>query len=258
VDTNGFKAEYGQAGGGVMTFVSKSGTNEIHGTAFNFLRNDALDAARFFTNANSQKKAIYRQNDFGASVGGPIWIPKIYNGKNKSFFFFAFEGFRNRAGATDIIRSVPTPEMYQGDFSKWVDAQGRLIPIYDPATTRANPNGTGFIRDAFPGNVIPQARFSAFSKQVMAFGAKVTPNRPGLNPGTSNYVRNNFISTGGTIEDPQTKWSVKTTFSMINIGSDFSRTARSIIRKSEPMDRQDCRFLCMTAPSKSSILKPIG
>ena len=98
VDTNGFKAEYGQAGGGVMTFVSKSGTNEIHGTAFNFLRNDALDAARFFTNSNSQRKAIYRQNDFGASVGGPIWIPKIYNGKNKSFFFFAYEGFRNRAG----------------------------------------------------------------------------------------------------------------------------------------------------------------
>lgn len=209
VDTNGFKAEYGQAGGGVMTFVSKSGTNEIHGTAFNFLRNDALDAAKFFTNSNSQRKAIYRQNDFGASVGGPVWIPKIYNGKNKSFFFFAFEGFRNRAGATDIIRSVPTPEMYQGDFSKWVDAQGRLIPIYDPATTRANPSGTGSIRDPFPGNVIPQARFSAFSKQVMAYGAKTTPNRPGLVPGTSNWVRNNFVSTSGTIRDPQTKWSVK-------------------------------------------------
>jgi hypothetical protein len=209
VDTNGFKAEYGQAGGGVMTFVSKSGTNEIHGTAFNFLRNDALDAAKFFTNSNSQRKAIYRQNDFGASVGGPIWIPKIYNGKNKSFFFFAYEGFRNRAGATDIIRSVPTPEMYQGDFSKWVDAQGRLIPIYDPATTRPNPSGTGSIRDPFPGNVIPQGRFSAFSKQVMAYGAKTTPNRPGLVPGSSNWVRNNFVSTGGTIEDPQTKWSLK-------------------------------------------------
>ncbi len=209
VDTNGFKAEYGQAGGGVMTFVSKSGTNELHGTAFNFLRNDALDAAKFFTNANNQKKAVYKQNDFGLSVGGPIWVPKIYNGKNKSFFFFAFEGFRNRVGATDIIRSVPTPEMYQGDFSKWVDAQGRLIPIYDPATTRPNPTGSGSIRDPFPGNVIPQNRFSEFSKKVMAFGAKATPNRPGLVPGTSNWVRNNFISTGGTIRSPQTKWSVK-------------------------------------------------
>ena len=209
VDTNGFKAEYGQAGGGVMTFVSKSGTNQIHGTAFNFLRNDALDAAEILYQFEQSKKAIYRQNDFGASVGGPIWIPKIYNGKNKSFFFFAYEGFRNRAGATDIIRSVPTPEMYQGDFSKWVDAQGRLIPIYDPATTRPNPNGTGSIRDPFPGNIIPQSRFSAFSKQVMAFGAKTTPNRPGLVPGTSNWVRNNFVSTSGTIEDPQTKWSVK-------------------------------------------------
>lgn len=139
--------------------------------------------AKFFTNANHQKKAVYKQNDFGASVGGPIRVPKIYNGKNRSFFFFAFEGFRNREGATDQIRSVPTPEMYQGDFSNWVDAQGRLLTIYDPATTRPDPNGTGFIRDPFPGNIIPQNRFSEFSKKVMAYGARVTPNRPGLVPG---------------------------------------------------------------------------
>jgi len=204
VDTNGFKAEYGQAGGGVMTFVSKSGTNELHGSLYNFLRNDALDARGFFP----QTRSVYKQNDFGASVGGPVWIPKVYNGKNRTFFFFAFEGFRNRVGGNDIILSVPTPEMYTGDFSKWVDASGKLIQIYDPATTRPNPAGTGLIRDPFPGNIIPENRFSAFSRQIMKFGQAVKPNR-GAVPGTSGYVRNNYIVNSGTILNPQTKWSLK-------------------------------------------------
>ncbi|MFN0121387.1 MAG: carboxypeptidase regulatory-like domain-containing protein [Blastocatellia bacterium] len=202
VDTNGFKAEYGQAGGGVMTFASKSGTNEIHGSLYNFLRNDALDARGFF----AQKRSVYKQNDFGGSVGGPVRIPKIYDGRNRTFFFFAFEGFRNRVGSNDTILSVPTPEMYSGDFSKWVDASGRQIPIYDPATTRQV--GTGFVRDPFPNNQIPANRISAFSKLVMKFAQGVTPNR-GAAPGSSAYVRNNYIVSGGTILNPQTKWSMK-------------------------------------------------
>jgi hypothetical protein len=204
VDTNGFKAEYGQAGGGVMTFVSKSGTNQIHGSAYNFLRNDALDARGFF----GATKAVYKQNDFGASLGGPVRIPKVYDGKDRTFFFVAFEGFRNRVGANDVFQSVPTPEMYTGDFSKWVNASGQLLQIYDPATTRPNPNGTGFIRDPFPGNIIPQSRFSDFSKQVMKYGQAVQPNR-GFQPGTSDYVRNNYVVTSGTILNPQTKGSLK-------------------------------------------------
>ena len=138
VESNGFKAEYGHAGGGMMSFASKSGTNNLHGNVYEFLRNDALDANRFFSNALNQKKAVYKQNDFGATAGGPVWIPKIYNGRNKTFFFFSYEGFRNRKGATATSATVPTPEMYNGDFSKWVDAAGRQIPIYDPATTRAD------------------------------------------------------------------------------------------------------------------------
>ncbi len=210
VDTNGFKAEYGQAGGGVMTFVSKSGTNQIHGSVYDFLRNDALDARGFF----APTKSVYKQNDFGASVGGPVWLPKKvfgpfgYDGRDRTFFFFAFEGFRNRVGGNDTILSVPTPEMYNGDFSKWVDANGRLIQLYDPATTRPNPNGAGFIRDPFPNNIIPANRFSAFSRQVMKFGQPVQPNR-GAAPGTPGYVRNNYSVTSGTILNPQTKYSLK-------------------------------------------------
>lgn len=204
VDTNGFKAEFGQAGGGTLTFASKSGTNQFHGTVYDFLRNDALDARGFF----ARTRSVYRQNDFGLTASGPVVVPKLYNGRNKTFFFFSYEGFRNRVGANDTILSVPTPEMYRGDFSNWVDQNNRPVAIYDPATTRANPNGTGFIRDVFPGNQIPVNRFSTTANSIAAFGKGVAPNR-GFAPGTSGYVRQNYIVSGGTEVTPTNKWSVK-------------------------------------------------
>jgi hypothetical protein len=204
VDTNGFKAEYGQAGGGTLTFASKSGTNNFHGSAYDFLRNDKLDARGFFASTRS----VYRQNDYGATVSGPIYIPKVYDGRNKSFFFVSFEGFRNRVGSNDTILTVPTQEMYNGDFRNWVNGSGALIPLYDPNTTRANPNGTGFIRDPFAGNQIPVGRFSPLAVKMAQFGKAVSPNR-GFAPGTSGYVRQNYIVTGGTEITPTDKWSVK-------------------------------------------------
>lgn len=213
VESNGFKAEYGHAGGGMMSFSSKSGTNSFHGNVYEFLRNDALDANRFFSNALNQRKAVYKQSDFGATVGGPVWIPKIYNGRNKTFFFFSYEGFRNRKGATATSATVPTPEMYNGDFSKWVDAAGRQIPIYDPATTRPDPTSrTGFIRDVFPNNVIPKDRFDPVSLRALsAFqsgGLTLTPNLPAA-PGTSAYVRSNYLINTGTNLEPVNKYSIK-------------------------------------------------
>jgi Carboxypeptidase regulatory-like domain len=206
VDTNGFKAEFGQAGGGVITFVSKSGTNTLHGTAYEFLRNDDLDARGFF----AATRSIYKQSDFGASGGGPVVIPKIYNGKNRTFFFLSYEGFRNRVGANGSILSVPTPEMYQGNFSNWVNSKGQVLPIYDPMSTVTNPSGSGFLRTVFPGNMIPQSRFSTVSKQVLAFASSIAvPNRPGLVPGTYGYVANNYLTSGGDTESPTDKGSMK-------------------------------------------------
>ncbi|MCU1328223.1 MAG: hypothetical protein JWN34_3593, partial [Bryobacterales bacterium] len=204
VDTNGFKAEYGQAGGGVMTFASKSGTNGFHGSAYDFLRNDAMDARNFF----AAKRSVYRQNDYGFTASGPVIIPRLYNGRDKTFFFVSYEGFRNRVGANDTILSVPTPEMYTGDFSKWVDQSNKLIPIYNPNTTRANPAGSGSIRDAYPGNIIPASQFSATAVAIAAYGKAVAPNR-GFAPGTSGYVRNNYIVSNGTLITPTDKISVK-------------------------------------------------
>ena len=191
VETNGFKPEFGQAGGGVITFASKSGTNTLRGSVYEFHRNDAFDARGFF----ERTKGIYKQNDYGGSLGGPVRIPRLYDGTNKTFFFASYEGFRNRQGSNDAFRSVPTPEMWDGDFSNWVDSQGRRLVIYDPATTRPNPNGTGFIRDPFPNNKIPQERFSTVAKQYIALARSVlVPNRPGLTPGTFGYVNNNYVS----------------------------------------------------------------
>ena len=98
----GYKAEYGHAGGGIMTFVSKSGTNQFHGSAYEFLRNNDFDANNCFSNRAGIPSSIYKQNDFGFTVGGPVWIPKIYHGKDKTFFFFSYEGFRNRNGANGV------------------------------------------------------------------------------------------------------------------------------------------------------------
>ena len=204
IDTNGFKAEYGQAGGGVMTFSSKSGTNVPHGAGYDFLRNDDLDARGFF----AKTRSVYKQNDFGATLGGPVYLPKIYNGRNRTFFFVAYEGFRQRAGSNGAIFSVPTPEMFKGDFSNWVNSSGKLLPIYDPATTTLNPSGSGSVRTLFPNNQIPLSRFSSLASQILPYGATVTPNRGGV-PGTVGYVQNNYITTGGNTVSPDDKASVK-------------------------------------------------
>ena len=128
VESGGFKAEIGHASGGTVSFVSKSGTNEFHGDAYEFLRNQDLDARGFF----AAQKAVYKQNDFGVTAGGPVYLPKIYKGRNRTFFFFSYEGFRNRVGATATPYTVPPPEFFTGDLHNWVNATGKMIPIYDP------------------------------------------------------------------------------------------------------------------------------
>jgi len=203
VETNGFKAEYGRAQGGVISFTSKSGTNDIHGTAYEFLRNNDLDARRFF----EAQKGIYKQNDFGWSAGGPVVIPKLYNGKNKTFWFASMEWFRNRVGATSERFSVPTPEMYRGDFSNWVDQNGKRVQIYDPATTHVENGVT--VRSPFPNNIIPADRFSPFASAVLKQIGNVAYPNNGAAPGTSDYVRNNYVNATGTRLDPWDKWSIK-------------------------------------------------
>ena len=134
VDTNGYKAEYGHAGGGNHELCLQVG-NQSSSTAR--LTSSCATTTSMPTTGSATgpvfRISIYKQNDFGATVGGPVWIPKVYHGKDKTFFFFSYEGFRNRTGANGTVFTVPTPEMYNGDFSKWVTSAGVQIPIYNPA-----------------------------------------------------------------------------------------------------------------------------
>jgi hypothetical protein len=160
VQTNAYDAEYGHSGSAFVNVSTKAGTNSIHGNAYEYLQNDFLNAPSFFDNLNGRPKSTKRQNTFGGGVGGPIYFPKIYNGKNRTFFFVNYEGTRRPSLSTSSI-TVPTDLERTGDFSKTVDGSGRAITIYDPTSVA---NG---VRTAFPGNVIPQNRFDAIGSKVI-------------------------------------------------------------------------------------------
>jgi hypothetical protein len=205
VETNGFKPEFGQAAGGAITFASKSGTNQFHGSIYEFLRDESLDSRDFFATG---PKPVYNQHNYGASWGGPVRLPG-YNGRDKTFFFTTYEGFLNEVNTASTLLSVPTPEMWNGDFSNLVDRNGNRLLIYDPATTRPDPNGPGFIRDPFPNNQIPQSRFSQLARNYLALARSVVvPNQAGT-PGTFAYINNNYLAAAGTQKETTHKFSIK-------------------------------------------------
>ena len=145
VQTHNDLAEYGGALGGIVNLVTKSGTNQLHGSLWEFMRNDALDARNPFRTSVTP----FKQHMYGASVGGPVVLPKIYNGRNRTFFFAAWQGFRFRT-PNDTLYRVPTARNLQGDLSDWP------MQIYNPFSTREDPQRPGrFIRDPFPNNQIP-------------------------------------------------------------------------------------------------------
>ncbi|MBI3209463.1 MAG: TonB-dependent receptor [Candidatus Solibacter usitatus] len=210
VETNGFKAEFGRAGGGLVTFVSKSGTNQYHGTGFDFIRNNAFDARGFF----NKTVPVYRQHDFGGTFGGPLSIPKLYNGKNRTFFFLSYEGFRNRAAGSTSVTALPPAEFYKGDFSNAVSrtraANGSYIRynVFDPDTTRfTSPN---YVRDPFPGNIVPLSRFDPLSRKILdiAQSSLTSDLRTDVVPGTPEYWLENYWQSGTSI-NPNDKFSAK-------------------------------------------------
>ena len=186
VETNNFSAEYGRASGGVFNVITKSGTNALHGSLFEFIRNDVLNANDWFANRSNTRRPPFKFNQFGGSLGGPVVIPKVYNGRNRTFFFVNTELVRFAQGVT-FTGTLPDPQMLAGNFSNARLANGQLVTIYDPATTRLNPAGAGYIRDPFPGNIIPSDRIDpvarAYSKLIPA------PNIPGKALGATNYAR---------------------------------------------------------------------
>jgi len=181
VQSGTMSAEYGYTAGGVVNMVTKSGTNEFHGTLYEFLRNDKLDARNTF----AATKAPFRYNQYGGSIGGPVI-------KNRTFFFFNFEEWRFRQSYT-AIGTTPTDAERGGDFSNLRDARGNLILLFDPQTTTANPSGSGFVRTAFVNNMIPASRFDKVAVNILQFYPK--PNRQPTNAFTHS---NNFQANLGS------------------------------------------------------------
>jgi hypothetical protein len=179
--TGTLPAEYGHSGGAVTNIVIKSGTNELHGSAYEYFRNSALDANQFFPRGRGQKLTPYGINVFGASFGGPVYLPRIYNGRNRTFFFMNYEGGREGNGQS-TTSNVPTPKMRRGDFSE-VSA-----PIYDPFSVRMV--GGAPIRQPFPRNIIPDALQDPVARNIMKYWPE--PNNPNVNPATpwvQNFVQ---------------------------------------------------------------------
>ena len=179
ISTNAYSAESGRALGGTVNVSIKSGTNQFHGTVFEFLRNDVLDAKNFFDDPDSPKPP-FKRNQFGYSVGGPIR-------RNSTFFFTDFEGTRIRESAT-FVETIPTQEQLAGDFS------GVPQTIYDPATYDSASN----LRDPFQNNTIPSDRIDSVARSASAFYP--APNTPGL---TRNW------RTAGPDKEDDDKWDVR-------------------------------------------------
>jgi len=178
----------GGAGGGTVEMITKGGTNQLHGALSEYNNDSALQATAFFVNSVGGTKPKSETNQWAAAVGGPVFIPKVYNGKNRLFFFFAYEGIHS-GGPTAVFGTTPTAAERQGDFSHLLSLNNatKNYTLYDPNT--AVLNGSTITRTPFPNNVIPQNRLNPiatnFLNQYMPL-----PNRPGVYDDTNNYGAN--------------------------------------------------------------------
>lgn len=187
--TNSFSSEYGRSGGGVLTVATRSGTNSLHGAVYEFLRNDKLNANAWASNRAGLARNSFRRNEYGFAVGGPVVIPRLYDGRNRTFFFTNFEWIPQRAPDNSLV-TVPTARERTGDFSNTVTNAGQLIRIFDPATTVPNPAAAGqFTRLQFPGNMIPASRIDPISRKILEFYPQA--NRSTI---VQNFVNNNTRS----------------------------------------------------------------
>ncbi len=199
VEVNATSAKFSRQASVILT--TKSGTNSLHGSLFETNRDYGYGVARNRDNFTNTAAKLIR-NEFGGTVGGPVWIPRLYNGKNKSFWFFNYEGYKLRSGAFGNYR-VPTEAMRAGDFSGLVDASGTFQTIYDPLTTGAAPN---YVRQPFNYggkiNNIDPSRISPFAKYL--YTTIPLPNIPGVNP----LVGNNYSAPAPQIQNQYT-WGAR-------------------------------------------------
>ena len=208
VQTNTFSAEYGLSMGNVVNLITKSGTDSFHGDAFEFIRNSDLDANNYFNNAAGIPRQSFRENQFGFTAGGPLYIPGLYKQRNKTFIFGSYQGRRALPPAT-LTTTLPTAAALTGNFSAFLgaadgtDSLGRTVyagQIYNPFSTRLltagetdpitglDANQTGYVRDPFSGNIVPSNMFDPVAKKLIPYWPSPT----------SSALVNNFTASGTT------------------------------------------------------------
>lgn len=188
--TNTYDAQYGRVGGGTTSINLRTGTNQLHGELFEFFKNEKLVSNGYSRNSAGVTKPAYKNNTFGFRADGPVYLPKLWDGRSRLFWLISFEGLRERNPQTQLW-TVPTLEQRTGDFSQLVDNQRRQIGIYDPLTaTAANP-----VRQPFPGNVIPRGRLNPVAAAALTYFP--APNRLSESPdGQNNYLFVNSSQNG--------------------------------------------------------------
>jgi len=243
-----YSAEFGR-GAGVVSVSTRSGSNEVHGTVFEFLRNDVFDARNVFATNRTvfPRKPPFRRNQFGAAVGGPFYIPGLYNGRNRTFIFGDYSGLREVRGNT-FVNTVPTAKTRIGDFSEFTDSNGRLISIFNPLTTRRNPNfdptrpvsatNPQFLRDPFPGNIIPSNLINPVGLNVASIYP--LPNLPG------NF--NNFLSIANRIVSDNA-FNIRVDHKFSDRDSMFGRYSFDSYKLDAPQGQAAC---CLPTPAEAA------
>jgi hypothetical protein len=183
VDVLNVDASFGGAGGGTVQIITKSGTNGLHGAVSEFNQRKSLNATPFFTNMAGGQKTDFKQNQWGTSVGGPLWVPKVFDGRNKVFWFFNYEGHKN-SEPLPTYTTVPTVKERTGDFSELL-ALGSTYQLYDPFS--AALAGSVVKRTPYAGNILPASRLSPVTQKYLTY----IPS-PNFNYGTKDYTSNYF------------------------------------------------------------------
>jgi hypothetical protein len=223
VETSGLSAEFGRTGGGVFNYVLKSGTNQPHGSAVYLYKNAELDANSFSNNYFGRSRSLDDKNEWALSLGGPVYLPKIYNGKNRSFFYFSYDKYHeNNFGYGSPNLTVPIPDFWKGDFSRYLTASptaGTVIgkdvlgnnvirdAIYDPDSTQMV--GGSVVRTMFPGNVIPASRISKVSQNLATIATKYYLPTVKQADGQFALTNNSFFPTANTPTFDQKQLSIK-------------------------------------------------
>lgn len=221
--TSNIPAEFGRTGGIVFNATYKSGTNSLHGTLYEFNRNAVFNANSWVNDHNHQAKIFSNINTFGATLGGPVLIPKIFNGKDRLFFFTNYEGYRD-VTPVSLLLTVPTLAERGGDFSNLRDANGNLIKIYDPTTTTST-GGNNYTRQQFSynnvANVIPPSQLDSVGTKLMSYYPEPNATPTNTNSNTSNFL------THTSAYNVQNEWSLKIDYNLNENNKLFARYSSS-------------------------------